>query len=104
MADEKISIRDALEKALEKAAQRGDDTLSVEGIVRALDTLGFVCDLEDVRGAFQELEGWALMQPPFNLTAHEGTVVLAAQRSVLPGLWRWHQVPDRAGAVLGHPS
>lgn len=81
MAEVQASIR----SALEKAAQQYNGA-SVVKIVQALDAVGFVCDQEDVRGGFQELEGWALMQPPLNLNAQEACVVIAAQRTVSPGL------------------
>jgi hypothetical protein len=75
-----LSIRAALEDARGRVQYASEE--SVAQIVQALSRIGFNCDDEDVQGGFQELEGWAVMQPPLNLTlaiAHGAIIVLQAQ-------------------------
>jgi hypothetical protein len=79
-----VTVRAALEAA--RSCVKDANEESVELMVKALTAVGFDCDIEDVRGGFQELEAWALMQPPFDMTLSQSAMVLVAQRSAGPGM------------------
>lgn len=72
-------------QALHEAGREDND--SVAKITEALEKHGLDCNLDDARGAFSELEGWAVMLPPLELDAHQAQIIKEAQRFVGLGAW-----------------